>query len=105
MNIEADYIGTSLELSKPICAMGWNEATERAWPDGWRMPTRAELVTLYDEATDSGYDFSDMSVVWSASSYAPDPTDAWHVYFDDGYSYADDKTLGYAVRLVREVKK
>jgi len=105
MKVESDYIGTLLELSKPVCEMKWAEAIQQDWADGWRMPTRAELVTLFDEAASSGHKFADTSIVWSSSSCAPGPTYAWYVYFGDGASYADSKTVGFAVRLVREVKK
>jgi len=104
MKIETDYVGVSLELSRPIGARSWNEAISASYPNGWRMPTRAELVAVFDEATDSGYVFNDMSVVWSASSYVPDPTYAWVVYFDGGDSGANNKSICYAVRLIREVK-
>ena len=105
MNIESDYIGASFELSKPVVKIAWDEAIQQEWSDGWRMPTRAELVTVFDEAASSGHKFSDTSVVWSASSYALDPDDAWVVYFGDGDSDADVKTVGYVVRLVREIRK
>jgi len=102
MNIESDYVGESFELSKPVVKMKWAEAIAAEWSDGWRVPTRAELVALFDEATSSDHDFADTSIVWSASSYAPSPADAWLVDFGNGASGANLKTLGYAVRLVRE---
>jgi len=105
MIIKTNYIGKYLELSEPVGRMKWNNAMGRSYPDGWRVPTRAELVTVFDEATDSGYVFDDMSVVWSSTSYALDPTDAWNVYFCNGNSNPYVKTNRYAIRLVREVKK
>ena len=105
MKVESEYKGNLLELSKPVFKMAWDEAIQQEWPDGWRIPTRAELVTMFDEATNSGHKFTDTSFVWSASSYAPGPASAWGVYFGGGSSNAFNKTGGYAVRLVREVRK
>ena len=103
MNIETDYKSFALELSCPVGRMAWDKAMQQEWPDSWRMPTRGELVNLFDEATSSGHKFSDTSIVWSASSYALVPTYAWPVYFHNGSSYANGKTNTGVVRLVREV--
>ena len=105
MNIETDYKSFALELSCPVGRMAWDKAMQQEWPDRWRMPTRVELVGLFDEATNSGHKFTDTSGVWSSSSYAPAPAVAWVVGFDLGYSGADVKTDGYAVRLIRGVRK
>ena len=105
MKVESDYIGMSFELSKPVVKMAWGDAIQQEWPDGWRMPTRAELVTVFDEATSSGHDFADTSIVCSASSYTPAPTYAWVVYFGDGASASFDKADWLTVRLVREVSE
>ena len=105
MNIETDYVGVSLELSKPVGLMKWSEAVAAEWPDGWRMPTLSELASLYSEAIKARHKFANTSGVWSASLYDPDPSGAWLVYFAVGAPYANDKTNGNAVRLVREVKK
>jgi len=106
MNIEADYIGSSFELSKPIGKMAWTKAMSASWPDSWRMPTRGELVTLFDESVEAGHKFADKSLVWSASSYSPPvPPNAWIVKFSNGSSVTYSKSNWGAVRLVREVKK
>ena len=105
MKVEVDYTGTTLVLSHPVVKMKWAEAIAAEWSDGWRVPTRAELVALFDEATSSDHDFADTSIVWSASSYAPSPADAWLVDFGNGASGANLKTLVNAIRLVREVRK
>ena len=105
MNIETDYKSFALELSCPVGRMAWDKAMQQEWPDGWRMPTRAELVTVFDEATSSGHDFADTSIVCSASSYTPAPTYAWVVYFGDGASASFDKADWLTVRLVREVSE
>jgi len=38
---------------------------------------------------------------WSSDVYAPNPVDAWHVNFDNGYTYADLQSVSNRVRLVR----
>jgi len=105
MNIKTEFASGGLEISYPIGMMAWDEAIAAEWSDGWRVPNRWELVRLFDEATGSGYRFNDKSPVWSASLYAPDPTGAWNVHLATGHSYANNKTYGNAVRLVREVEK
>jgi hypothetical protein len=100
-SIEVDFIGTDLELSRPAGEMSWDDAVSTEWSDGWRMPTRAELIALFHEAEEAGHIFDDKSVVWSSSQYAPDPTNAWHVYFVNGYSYAVYKAVALGIRLVR----
>ena len=69
------------------------------------MPTRLELISLYDEATNSGYEFGDESLVWTASPFIQDTAQAWYVYFGNGSSNAGYKFGDNAIRLVREVKK
>jgi hypothetical protein len=105
MNITPDFIGKNLELSPPMGEMMWEQAMAMDWPDGWRVPTRAELVTVYDEATECGHKFSNHSDVWSSSSHAPAHTGAWLVYFGVGYSVTGSKFLSHIVRLVKEVRK
>ena len=105
MKIKTDFNGSTLELSHPVAEMNWEEAMTTEWTDGWRLPTRAELITLYHEAEDAGHSFRDTSIVWTASSYALVPTYAWPVYFHNGSSYANGKTNTGVVRLVREVQQ
>ena len=67
--------------------------------DGWRLPTRAELVALYDS---QGFpDDMREKWFWSSTPYAPYPAFAWIVYFDDGFTLAYDTTNAGHVRLVR----
>lgn len=78
---------------------------------GWRLPTRRELLSIVhnglsaDPAIDTVY-FPDRSAWttfewWTSDTYAPDPDDAWFVYFNHGYTGAFSKTNIYLVRLVR----
>lgn len=73
----------------------------------WRMPTKRELLTLVftDRTIPSIEPFyfpnPAASPFWSASSFAPDATNAWFVDFADGYSNGADKSSSNSVRLVR----
>jgi len=101
MKINTDFIGSTLELSHPAGEMTWKEALNTKWSDGWRMPTRAELIALFHEAEDREHIFNDGAVVWSASSYASGSTVAWYVSFSNGGSFTGYKSKASGVRLVR----
>lgn len=78
--------------------MNWYEA-KALEKDGWRLPTRAELVDSYDNKMEgfqsSGY--------WSSSTYILDTDYAWGVsYGSVSYYY---KTYNGYVRLCREVEE
>ncbi len=90
----------------------------------WRLPRTAELEGLVDYADTSppvinvafhgascGASCTDITspacactqsyYYWSASTFAPNPNDAWFVYFVNGYVYYGSKTYGSYVRAVR----
>ena len=71
----------------------------------WRLPTRAELVSLVDDTRlDPAIDpiFSCPSnVYWSATTYQDVPSFAWFVDFLVGYVFANNKTNDSYVRGVR----
>jgi len=90
-----------LELSYPVGEMSWDKAMSTEWADGWRMPTRLELLGLFHEAEDREHIFNDGAVVWSASSYASGSTVAWYVSFSNGGSFTGYKSKASGVRLVR----
>jgi hypothetical protein len=78
--------------------MSWDEAKELE-KDGWRLPTRAELVDTFDtniENFNKGY-------YWSSSDYIKDTSYAWLVNFNYGGMDTDNKVCDYYVRLCREV--
>jgi hypothetical protein len=91
----------------------------------WRVPTRAELISIVDYAdltfspvTDAAFHGASCGAActdvtspacactrsdyyWSASSLAPSPPYAWIVFFNNGYVVDGDKTGDLYVRLVR----
>jgi hypothetical protein len=74
----------------------------------WRLPTRRELLGIvhYGQASPPLIDASYFPATqsnwyWTRDTYAPGPSDAWIVGFDDGVTNAGNKTLSGYVRLVR----
>jgi len=91
----------------------WEEA--KSWVDnltidggGWRMPTRKELLGLYQ----NGKGNRNMDLIfkmtgwWVWASEVKDSSSAWYVAFDDGRDYYNDRSYseydrGFAVRSAR----
>jgi len=77
--------------------------------DGWRLPTRLELVSLVDFTVTSpaptiGAAFVDApaNLFWTSSLYYGDAAgDAWYVGFDEGYSDYGIINQSYLARCVR----
>jgi hypothetical protein len=72
----------------------------------WRLPTIRELALIIDHgnhnpAIDTTVFSCRSNYYWSSTSYAPNNSDAWYVYFDDGYSNWSNKTNSAYVRCVR----
>ena len=84
--------------------MNWDEANEytKSLGNGWRLPTRTELIDAYDNNVE-GFQSNDY---WSSSTYAKDTNNAWFVDFSYGdvhyYTKTDD---GFYVRCVRDLPK
>jgi hypothetical protein len=84
-----------------------NTATRCGFADGWRVPTRRELLSIVHHgasspAIDTAYFPSTASnYYWSSDVYAPNAAGAWLVNFGNGFTNADDKTDTNLVRLVR----
>lgn len=78
----------------------------------WRMPTRAELLTLINESGSSGSTCSSLtnfgftncqnSYYWSSNQRGSYTTYAFNVHFDFGYSYSVGKTYSNYVACVRK---
>jgi hypothetical protein len=73
----------------------------------WRLPTRIELISIVDSTRHApsidGAAFPDTPVewFWTATALADDPTFAWYLYFDTGFSNFIEKSSTYRVRCVR----
>jgi hypothetical protein len=79
----------------------WDDLMAITWPDGWRVPTRWELVMLYDEKPESHCDVS----YWTATSVGSFGEYAWSVYFLYGYVIGGLRKHCYYVRLVRTLTR
>jgi hypothetical protein len=84
------------------------EASRLAGLDGWRIPTRAELVTLIDDtrygpAIDiAAFPDCPSDWFWTSTVYAPSPGDcAWLVSFYYGFAYWGYRDYYGFVRAVR----
>lgn len=85
-----------------------NVANYKGYSD-WRLPNKNELESLVDLSlsTSPVIDLTafpatpTISFYWSSTTYTPNPSMAWDVYFENGASFADVKTVSGQVRLVR----
>lgn len=68
---------------------------------GWRLPTRNELLDVYDNDVKGFLGRS----YWSSSTYAQNTNGAWYVDFDDGGVYYSGKASHRYVRCVRDFLK
>lgn len=82
--------------------MTWYEAIDyaKSLGDGWRLPTRGELIDAYDSGV-RGFMNDDY---WSSITLAQTTTNAWLVYFYSGVVDYGVKTFNSYVRCVRDVK-
>jgi hypothetical protein len=75
--------------------------------DGWRLPTRLELVSLVDFTRSPGptidpiFKNTPPTTFWTASAYYGDAGDEWYVGFDEGYSDYGIANQSDLVRCVR----
>ncbi len=76
----------------------------------WRLPTRAELLTLLDDtrhepAIDvSAFPTCKSNWYWTGTPAAWDPSCAWIVLFDFGYASSLRRSYGAFVRAVRSAR-
>ena len=102
-------------------ASGQHGLTDGSAPGSWRMPTRVEMQSLMDRNQGNHADFFDntfyyadgtlyqpavftgftpLQFYWTASTYAPDPTQAWTVYSCDFGVYPSTKAnAGYTLAV------
>jgi len=102
-------IGKLYWMSEVLGEMNWNEAKEKCKAVGGRLPTRIELMDLYDNhygecreliKNDLGWPF----YYWSSTETSGAPTYAWTVYLYNGSTNNSTKGTAYRVRCVREKK-
>jgi hypothetical protein len=80
----------------------WQEAVDHlaAKGDGWRLPTRGELDSMYQQRESIG----GFASAWYWSSSEGNTYEAWGQYFGSGYqSYSSYKAYKGRVRAVRDV--
>jgi len=91
----------NLEWSECLGEMNWYDAIKKCEELGGRLPTRVELLDLYDNHSDECKDFV-AAYYWSSTEYSV--TSAWLQYFTTGFASYNLKTGSYYVRCVRSCK-
>jgi hypothetical protein len=88
-------------------ALAYCEALAWGGHDDWRLPNRAELMSITDDRRTSPaidtttFPATPSSYFWSSSSYASSTSYAWLVNFDYGNVVNVDKSYTFYVRCVR----
>ena len=77
----------------------WNDAMEWAKSIGGDLPTRAELIHLYENHSDK----FESRWYWSNTQHASDSGCAWSQSFISGYQYNHYKTNELRARAVRRL--
>lgn len=87
----------------PQKRMTWHEAVDyaKSLGDGWRLPTRGELIDAYDSSVRGFMN----DYYWSSSAYAQGTSSVWSVNFGSGLVASNVKTNGDYVRCVMEIKE
>ena len=82
--------------------MNWDEAMKACADlgDGWRLPTRLELLLMYNNQDKLG-GFAN-NYYWSSSEFDNDY--AWLQLFSNGFQLIGSKGSGNYVRAVRDIK-
>jgi hypothetical protein len=92
-----------LEWSDDLGELTWEDAKKKCEELGGRLPTRTELVDLYDNHYDECQELIEDSpsyTFWSATESSS--TAAWAVYLNSGVTGSNVKTFAYQLRCVRE---
>jgi len=81
--------------------MDWEDAKKACADlgDGWRLPTRLELLLMYNNQDELG-GFAN-NYYWSSTEYS-NYGFAWLQYFYNGRQYGSNKTSKDSVRAVRD---
>ena len=98
MKIKAKYKFKIHKKSKRN--LTWEEAKAycKSLGDGWRMPTRVELLLMYEAKEEIG-GFAN-TIYWSSTEY--DDFNAWFQFFNNGYQSTNSKYGTYYVRAVKD---
>ncbi len=82
--------------------MKWNEAKKTCADlgDGWRLPTRLELLLMYNNQDELG-GFAN-NYYWSSTEF--DNVRSWIQYFFNGFQSTYNKNNYTYVRAVRDIK-
>jgi hypothetical protein len=75
----------------------WHQAIELG-KDGWRLPSKEELLKLYWSNI-----MPNKKCYWSSSPFAASSNYAWFVHFSNGDENVSNKSYSNYVRLVREL--
>jgi len=89
----------NFEFSEDLGEMNWDDATKKCKEIGGRLPTRGELLDLFDNHRE---ELGMVDSYWSStggSSYA------WSVVFSNGSVSYRNKRNSFSVRCVRKVTK
>lgn len=85
-----------------------NSASRCGFNTGWRLPTRRELLSIVHNGlavapmVDANhFPGTQSNRYWTSDTYAPGPSYAWIVIFNNGLTLANVKTYSNYVRLVR----
>jgi hypothetical protein len=83
--------------------MTWNEAMEKFKnnPEGWRLPTRMELLLMYEHREELG----SFGKTWYWSSTTDGNLCAYYQSLYNGLQYWDYRDDDNRVRCVRDIKK
>lgn len=106
---------TTLAWQEPVDADMYTWANAQSycvslsrWGGGWRLPTRAELLTLADPTrrnpaidTNAFVPANATNDFWASSPYIGTSDTAWVVSFSDGSTYGDATTHMHSVRCVQ----
>jgi len=84
--------------------MNWQKANDycKSLGKGWRLPTRIELIEMYDSGKVDG--FKTDAYYWSSTTYVIATEYAWFVDFYHGNVNSSNKEIRYYVRQAREIK-
>jgi len=94
----------NLEWSEPIGLMTWRKACKKCKEMGGRLPTRIELIDLYDNHQEEIKDWETGGYFWSATTRSNGTHAAWLVNLPNGYTTYAAKTHEYDSRCVRDIK-